>query len=192
MNHADAAPRRGDGQGGFTLLEIMVGVAILIGGVLGLTASMVAAYRVQRGTDERKIALAFATLHLERMRGMTYAEILEAPDESGLGGYLVDATWSSAEEVGEGTEEKFLRYYYSDPTKADYKTDGGKFIDLYDEMLLGLTNQSGQTRCAEIMFREDSGETGATAGRGMWITIRVFWKGATGDSELKIATYRST
>jgi type II secretory pathway pseudopilin PulG len=93
-------------EAGFSLLEVMVGMCILIIGLMPLGMSMVYAYRLDRATTERKAALAFAASQIERVRGMTFKTVATRPrinnaipaDAMGAGGYLPEtpAIWGSA------------------------------------------------------------------------------------------------
>lgn len=84
---------------GFSLLEVMVGVAVLIGGLMGLGMAMISAYRMDRMSTERKIALAFAASQIERVRGMPMKEVVVRPryynETVSSGGYLPETSWGT-------------------------------------------------------------------------------------------------
>jgi type II secretory pathway pseudopilin PulG len=93
-----------DGESGFSLLEVMVGMTVLVGGLMGLGMAMVAAYKLDRTSNERKIAMAFASATLERIRGMPYLDIKARPRPNNFatadtvlpyGGFLPDASWGT-------------------------------------------------------------------------------------------------
>jgi prepilin-type N-terminal cleavage/methylation domain-containing protein len=180
----------GRGQGGFTLIEVMVGIAVLVGALLGLALSMTKAYQIERVSQERKIALGFATAQMERLRSLDYPDLRAAPDL----GYLVPGTWNGSEDVGffkdtdgDGRVDYFGRCYYPDPRL--YKDPTGTIHNLQDPLLLGLRPRPGDSRCATVFFREPDGTTGVGKSDGLWVEIRVFWRGTAGDSELKMGTF---
>ena len=64
---------RGDhdqAQRGFTLIEIAVAVCVLILALMGLAFAMVSAWRLERASVERKIAITWATAQLEAVRAL--------------------------------------------------------------------------------------------------------------------------
>lgn len=186
----DPAPAGTRTDRGFTLIEIIVGCAILVGALLGLALSMTKAYQIERVSQERKIAMTFATSQMERLRGLDYSEVKQAPDL----GYLIPTTWNSSEDVGfakdtdgDGRMDYFGRCYYPDPRL--YKDPSGVIHNLQDPLLLGLRPRPGDSRCATVFFREPDGSTGVGKNDGLWVEIRVFWRGTVGDSELKICSF---
>lgn len=97
-----AGTRKSDS--GFSLLEVMVGISILIGGLMGLGAAMITAYRLDRTSGERKVALSFCQGMVERLRGMTWAEVRARPRPNNpatadtvlpYGGFLPDLSWGT-------------------------------------------------------------------------------------------------
>jgi Tfp pilus assembly protein PilV len=178
-------------EGGFSLVEIAVAAGVMVIGLMSLAMAMVLGMRVSRASGERKIALNFITAQLERIRSMDYADLFEDPPD----GYEVPSGWSSADDVGfvkdtdgDGTNDIVVRYFYADQTKAAYTT-GGTTVPLADSLLTGLSNQDGETATAYVWFQNASGTEGMEAGDGYWVTIRVYWKGVSGPSEMKISTF---
>ena len=91
-------------EAGFSLIEIMIGLTILVLGLLALGAAMMTAHRLDQLTIEKKAALSFATSQIERIRGMKFftvasrPRILNAtptPDPQSAGGFLPETAWGS-------------------------------------------------------------------------------------------------
>ncbi len=212
-SRARPAPSR---EGGFTLVEIVVGIAILVVGLMGLAFAMVTSYRVDRVAAEKKTALTWATSQIERVRSLGYTELLEVPAD-GVGGFLVP-TGDSINAAGFRFKEMtagpmyFERWFHQVGTAA---YAGALFTaNLEDPLLAGLVPWEGmdeiltdpnqeefpaaaltpqkymRTVIGRVIFRApDTGLNGVGEGTGYWVTARVQWKGASGPSELKLSTF---
>jgi type II secretory pathway pseudopilin PulG len=64
-------------QAGFTIVEVMVATAILLGGVLGTLAMMQTANQRTRTADDRQRATALARDVVEAVRGVSYRRLAE-------------------------------------------------------------------------------------------------------------------
>ncbi len=181
---------RSPGQGGFTLIEITVGIALLSVGLLGLASAMISATRVEQQAMEKKIALNWISSQLEKVRGLSVVEMIQAPPT----GYRIDATWRNPSTLGRRTDEvtlpsSFERYFYSDASTADY-VEGGTTVPLYDSNLLGLLHADDTAYTAVVKFREPTLATsGVGKNSGYWVTAVVRWKGVSGTNELKLGTF---
>ena len=221
------AVRTGE-QSGFSLLEVMIAVSVLVGGLMGLGMAMVSSYNLDRSTTERKVALAFAASKIERIRGLNYKEVNVRPrlynanpaDAVDYGGYLPDLAWGTTASgttaavgtaAGAGsvgfrytldgdsdedifglyfTRQTFVQsgsYYYSPLITMT----GGWTIQTADPLLNALTPiPRFGGRLAQITFRDSDSTTGLAEGSGYWVTVRVFWQGATGgEQEEKLCTF---
>lgn len=192
------------GERGFSLMELAVGIAVLVGGLMGLAASMISAYKVDRLSRERKTALAFGASTIEYIRNLGPSGCEQAPPN----GFLRATAGSGDDGVrkdlnnGGDTKDYFVRYYYPyqgrDPVTLLDNPALGKWYPsigtagayrLDDALLEGLTPQPGQTRVAEITFCDPDGATGIGEGEGYWVTVRVFWKGISGEAELRMSSF---
>ncbi len=81
--------RRRRGQAGFTLLELLVTMAVTVLGLLGLMAMHVATVKGNEATARSAAAVAVAQDTLEAHRSMTYAALIA---EFGATDLPVDAT----------------------------------------------------------------------------------------------------
>jgi Tfp pilus assembly protein PilV len=63
------------GQGGFSMLEIMVTVFLVTMGLLVVMTSFVAIAKSQRYSERMDIAASLARLEMERIRNRTYANV---------------------------------------------------------------------------------------------------------------------
>lgn len=63
-------------QAGFTLIEIVVGLAILVIALLGLTAAIIASLQAGRVAREHGIALSAAETRMTELRSSTESELL--------------------------------------------------------------------------------------------------------------------
>ena len=216
-------------ESGFSLLEVMIGVSVLVGGLMGLGMAMVSSYNLDRSTTERKVALAFAAAKIERIRGLNYKDINVRPklinanpaDTTDYGGYLPELAWgttSSGTSAAVGTapgagsvgfrytldgdaDEDIFGMYY---TRQNWiSTSGGYFADQYVSMSGGWVIRTSDPqlnaltpisrfggRLAQITFRDTDSATGLAEGSGYWVTVKVFWQGATGgEQEEKLCTF---
>lgn len=95
--------RRKRSEAGFTLIEIVVGIAIMVIGLMGLAFAMVTSYRVERVAAEKKIALTWVSGQMERVRSLGFGAMRDPPAAilagGGTtvpdGGYLVPLAWGS-------------------------------------------------------------------------------------------------
>lgn len=185
----------GRAQSGFTLLEILVGVVILAGGLLGLAYAMVTAYRVEQAAREKKIALGWVSAQLENVRSLGYGGVLESPvppvrTPPTPPGYLIPVAWGTSSPVGvrkdgPSTTIYFERYFYSDPNKAP--SNGAP---LYDAALRGLRPSRANGVVGTLIFREPTlPEAGISTGTGYFVTAVVQWSGVAGESSLRVGTF---
>jgi type II secretory pathway pseudopilin PulG len=176
-------------EGGFTLVEIAVSMIILVFGLLALAQAMILAYRMERTSEERKIALRWMTSHVENVRSLGYQSV----DDNAPSGYGVP--WSDGALLGyqkdldsDGDTDLRVRQYYSLATTAAYSGSGGT-IPLYDALLQGLQPQDGSSDVVgTVTIRDCDNSTGVAEGKGYWITVRVAWKGSAGPSEMMMST----
>jgi type II secretory pathway pseudopilin PulG len=181
---------------GFSLLEIVVALFVLVFGLLGLVQSMVVSNRLVRAADEKKLAQNFATEVLERVRTVKFGDITLAPPKGFVPTVAgTTATGFNQDLDADGDADFFGQFYSSNPVNANY-----------DSLVLGLTPQSAGSVKAQLGFtfpagttmpvgylgfRDPDGSTGAgiVEGTGFWVTVIVLWKGAIGDQSLKMSTF---
>jgi len=206
MGAPERAPAAGPGftpvevDAGFTLVEVAVGIVVLIFGLLGLAYAMVSAYKLEQASQEKKLAVSFASSQLERIRSLSMSTLIGDPPT----GYVIDSAWTTDPgDVGtsedldaDGDIDTFTRYFYADKNKADYEDDPDAptvTVPLYDSLLLGLRpivrTDAPVDRVAEVTFKDPDGTTGVSEGDGYWVTVTVKYLGATGPSEVRIATF---
>jgi len=174
---------------GFSLLEVMVGMTILIIGLMPLGMSMIYAYRLDRISSERKAALSFAASQIERVRGMEFKIVASRPrvinsspaEGLGTGGYLPDSNWNSSN-VGntpdtgvvgfrqdldaDGDEDLFGLHYYRQATNAGglripvtTNLPTGQIVTISDPRLDPLTPQTGMGNRVAQVLVRDSDAT---------------------------------
>ena len=86
------------GEGGFALVELMVAIAILAGGVLALVSTFDSSRRLATNSERHDVASATAERELERITALPWSQIAlaTAPTQSGVAGdpssYLVGGT----------------------------------------------------------------------------------------------------
>jgi type II secretory pathway pseudopilin PulG len=176
-------------EGGFTLVEIAVSMIILVFGLLALAQAMILAYRMERTSEERKIALRWMTSHIENARSLGYQKV----DDNAPSGYGVP--WSDGGDLGyqkdmdsDGDTDLHVRQYHSLATTPAYSGVGGN-IPLYDALLQGLQPADGAGGVVgTVTIRDCDSSTGVAENKGYWITVRTAWKGSAGPSEMMMST----
>ncbi len=183
-------------EGGFSLIEIVVALFVLVFGLLGLVQSMVVSNRLVRAADEKKLAQNFATEMLEKVRTIKFGDISKAPP-AGFTPTVAGttATGFNNDLDADGDADFFGQFYSSNRAAPNY-----------DSLLLGLTPQSSKSVQSQLGFifpagteipvgylgfRDPDGSTGAgiVEGTGYWVTVIVLWKGALGNQSLKMSTF---
>ena len=77
------AKRDERGRSGFSMLEIMVALAVLALGVLGMTAGQLAAIKLSGDSQHRTTAMRLAQQGVETVRSMTAEDVKDIPDVVG-------------------------------------------------------------------------------------------------------------
>jgi len=179
-------------EGGFSLIEIAVAIAVLVGALMGLAMAMVSAWRMERSAGERKIAVQWATSQMESVRALGVGGVMSDPPA----GYLFPPTWTGAANAGfnkdadaDGDPEICGRFYYCEKDKPNYTSPFGQVVPLYDPLLLGLRAQSTGTPVGIVVFTDPDGATGPVEGDGYWVTVWVRWTGIQGPQELKMSSF---
>ena len=208
------------GERGLSLIEIMVSIIVLVGGMFGLIQAMIAANRLERAADERKLAYAFCNSQIEAVRALGFANVSNLTSAS-TPGYLIPGTIAGSNNSAvistlgfkqssdaDADPDRFGLYYTSNAAAANY-----------NPLLAGLAVQSGFTRVAEVVFVDPYAvtttftnssqftkavnpatptasvttglSTGVAEGEGYWVSVRVFWKGVLGDQEVSLCTFLS-
>ncbi len=176
---------------GLTLLEIMIAITVMSIGLFGLAQAMIAAARLDRQTNLRKIALDCAIAWMETIRSQAFGDLASAPPKGYRPAVLsTTLTGFSRDRDGDGDSDHFGQFYSARDDQPNY-----------DARLLGLTAQSrtdvlkllnlplpaGVMPVAAVEFRDPDGSTGIGEGTGYWVTVRVFWQ-ADGNSEVKLSS----
>ena len=213
MGRDESAADLRNPEAGFSLIELMFGMAILVSGLLILGLAMTISFRLERSTNERKAALEFASSQIERIRGMPFNTVKTRPrvnnstpaDPLGSGGYLPETTWNTTN-VGtspgvgivgfrrdtdaDGDEDLFGLHYYRQTTSGNLRVPvtttlpTGQIYTLSDPRLDALAPQDAAGgQVAQVVVRDSDASTGLVEGSGYWVTVRVFWKGARGGDE---------
>ena len=68
------------GRSGFSMLEIMVALAVLALGVLGMTAGQLAAMKLSGDSQHRTTAMSLAQQGVEAVQTMSAADVKDIPD----------------------------------------------------------------------------------------------------------------
>ncbi len=202
-------------EGGFTLIEIIIGIAVMLIALLGLSVSMVTAYRVERIATEKRIALAWATSQMEVIRSLSYTEMAATPNALPVPGYLIRSSWSSTVKAavgltkdpdGDGDVDYFERYFYLPGTAASATGDTpttalSADVTLADPALAGLVAQPIETTHLKFptlpagvlgivtVADASAAQSGVGDGAGYFVTVRVLWQGILGSSEMKLSTF---
>lgn len=213
MGRTDAVGESRNPEAGFSLIELMFGMAILISGLLTLGLAMTISFRLERATNERKAALDFAASQIERVRGMPFNTVKTRPrvnnatpaDPLGSGGYLPETAWNTTnvgtapgtgvvgfrrDTDGDGDEDLFGLNYYRQAMSGNLRIPltttlpNGWNITLSDPRLDALVpTDASGGRVAEVIVRDTDASTGLVEGSGYWVTVRVYWKGSRGGEE---------
>lgn len=213
MGRTDAGAGARNAESGFSLIELMFGMAILVSGLLILGLAMTISFRLERSTNERRAALDFATSQIERVRGMPFNTVKTRPrvnnaspaDPLGSGGYLPETAWNATnvgtapgtgivgfrrDTDGDGDEDIFGLNYYRQTTSGNLRIPvtttlpNGWNYTLSDPRLDSLVPQDAAGgRVAEVVVRDSDASTGLVEGSGYWVTVRVYWKGSRGGNE---------
>jgi len=138
-------------------------------------------------------------------------------DPPGAGGYLPDPIWNSTfvgntpdtGTVGfrqdldaDGEPDYFGLQYYAQTVNVSglripvtKTTNNGNIVPVSDIRLDSLSPQTGQPaalvgRLAQVLVRDSDATTGLVEGSGYYVTVRVFWRGATNQNEeLRMSTF---
>ncbi|HEV3468652.1 MAG TPA: hypothetical protein VG148_04980 [Pyrinomonadaceae bacterium] len=87
-----AAPARGRGEAGFTLIETAISLGVMLVAALGVAALFVHSMNNNTGASERAMAMAVAQQRIERLRSVSFDQVLneDAVVESGGRQYAID------------------------------------------------------------------------------------------------------
>lgn len=100
---------------GFTLVEVLVAMAIAAVGFLGLAATHVSAVKATVLGRNVSIATGIATQQIEALRRLPYAEIASAPAVSeSVGGMYFTRTATVAAAPGGGAQKVTMRIDWND------------------------------------------------------------------------------
>ncbi|MDH7571465.1 MAG: prepilin-type N-terminal cleavage/methylation domain-containing protein [Armatimonadota bacterium] len=93
--HGAPSPRRRRRQGGFTLIEVMIAICIVVIGLLGVFQALGSTILTNADARNRSLALRFAERQLEAVRDLPFSSITTTqptgdPDLAPLG---TGATW---------------------------------------------------------------------------------------------------
>ena len=110
------------GETGFTLIEVMIAMVIILVGMLGLLMTYAAAVRYNAGNNLRLQALAVLQQEAERMRSAQFTPT--ATDEILYGGVKAVKHVTTAD----GGRFQVLTVVDDDPFTADVQVDPGKTL----------------------------------------------------------------
>lgn len=91
--------RRVGSEGGFTLVEIMVGMVLITIGILAMAALAVAVIEANRGATNRTRADQVLHEKVEEFRSVDYADIVTGTDTVDMAGVEIVRTWAITDDV---------------------------------------------------------------------------------------------
>lgn len=91
--------RRVGSEGGFTLVEIMVGMVLITIGILAMAALAVAVIGANRGATNRTRADQVLHEKVEEFRSIDYDDIVTGTDTVDMAGVEIVRTWTTTDDV---------------------------------------------------------------------------------------------
>ncbi len=89
---------RPTGEGGSTLIEVMVALVVFLIGSLAVAAFLLVSVRAQAGAGRRGQADQLLRAKVEELRSTAYGEVVDGSDAESLGGEVFVRTWEITED----------------------------------------------------------------------------------------------
>ena len=86
------------GEGGSTLIEVMIALVIFLIGSLAVAAFLLVSVRAQAGAGRRGQADQLLRAKVEELQSAAYAEVVDGSDAESLAGEVFERTWEVTED----------------------------------------------------------------------------------------------